>query len=120
VTLVISCASSPNNKIANVCIALNEFPYVRYYMPSSHLPLGPLKPNAQNRPPPPPETASRWRTNLARGSEARAYEAVESDFVTKLLAFRVQQTLEEYKKMNPDFGVSVSTRCHIASADQAT
>ena len=89
-------------------------------MPSSHLPLGPLKPNAQNRPPPPPETASRWRTNLARGSEARAYEAVESDFVTKLLAFRVQQTLEEYKKMNPDFGVSFSTRCHIANADRAT
>ena len=74
-------------------------------MPSNHLPLGPLKPNAQTRPPPPPEGASRWRTNLARGSEARAYESVETEFVTKLLAFMVQTTLEEYKKLNPDFGV---------------
>lgn len=74
-------------------------------MPNTHLPLGPLKPNAQNRPPPPPETASRWRTNLARGSEARAYEAVETDFVTKLLAFLVQDNLEDYKKQNPEFGV---------------
>ncbi|KIM44588.1 hypothetical protein M413DRAFT_442556 [Hebeloma cylindrosporum] len=90
--------------IANVCITLNEFPYIRYYMPSNHLPLGPLKPNAQTRPPPPPEGASRWRTNLARGSEARAYESVETDFVTKLLAFMVQTTLEEHKKLNPDFG----------------
>ncbi|KAH9479547.1 Protein transport protein sec1 [Psilocybe cubensis] len=90
--------------ISNVCISLNEFPYIRFYMPSSHQPLGPLKPNAQTRPPPPPEGASRWRTNLARGAEARAYESVESDFVTKLLAFMVQDALEEHKKMNPDFG----------------
>ncbi|KAF9480487.1 Sec1-like snare protein [Pholiota conissans] len=90
--------------IVNVCVSLNEFPYIRYYMPSTHLPLGPLKPVAQNRPPPPPEGSSRWRTNLARGSEARAYEAVETDFVTKLLAFMVQSNLEEYKKTNPDFG----------------
>ncbi|KAF4610678.1 hypothetical protein D9613_006936 [Agrocybe pediades] len=96
--------------ISNVCIALNEFPYIRYYMPNTHLPLGPLKPNALNRPPPPPETASRWRTNLARGSEARAYEAVETDFVTKLLAFFVQDNLEEYKKQNPEFGKPDATR----------
>lgn len=75
-------------------------------MPSTHLPLGPLKPNAQTRPPPPPEGASRWRTNLARGAEARAYESVESDFVTKLLAFLVQGNLKEHKKLNPEFGVS--------------
>ncbi|KAF8967661.1 Sec1-like snare protein [Flammula alnicola] len=90
--------------IANVCITMNEFPYIRYYMPSTHLPLGPLKPVAQNRPPPPPEGSSRWRTNLARGAEARAYESVETDFVTKLLAFMVQRNLEEYKKLNPEFG----------------
>lgn len=92
-------------KIANVCVTLNEFPFVRYYLPSTYLPLGPLKPIASNRPPPPPEGSSRWRTNLARGSEARTYEAVESDHVTKLLAFMVQETLEEHKKINPDFGV---------------
>jgi len=86
-------------------ITLNEFPYIRFYMPQHHLPLGPLKPTPQNRPPPPPENTQRWRTNLARGGEARAHEAVESDFVTKLLAFKVQDALEEYKKLNPDFGV---------------
>ncbi|KAF8202229.1 Sec1-like snare protein [Pholiota molesta] len=90
--------------IVNICVSLNEFPYIRYYMPSTHLPLGPLKPVAQNRPPPPPEGSSRWRTNLARGADARAYESVETDFVTKLLAFMVQSGLEEYKKANPDFG----------------
>jgi syntaxin-binding protein 1 len=96
------------SKIVNICVSLNEFPYIRYYMPSTHLPLGPLKPVAQNRPPPPPEGSSRWRTNLARGADARAYESVETDFVTKLLAFMVQSGLEEYKKANPDFGVCAS------------
>ncbi|KAF8817446.1 Sec1-like snare protein [Phlegmacium glaucopus] len=90
--------------ITNVCISLNEFPYIRYYMPSTHLPLGPLKPIPQNRPPAAQETTSRWRTNLARGSEARVQESAESDYVTKLLAFMVQGILEEHKKLNPDFG----------------
>lgn len=93
-----------DTKITNVCITLNEFPYIRYYMPTNHQPLGPLKPHNTIRPPP-PENTSRWRTNLARGSEARAYEAVESEFVTKVLAFMVQSDLDEYKKTNPDFGV---------------
>lgn len=74
-------------------------------MPTNHLPLGGLKPSASTRPPPPPETAVRWRTNLARGSEARAYESVESDHATKLLAFMIQQALDEHKKNNPDFPV---------------
>ncbi|KAG6897816.1 hypothetical protein C0992_010620 [Termitomyces sp. T32_za158] len=90
--------------ISNVCIAFNEFPFIRYYVPSHHPPLGALKPHASTRPPPPPETSSRWRTNLARGGEARAYEAVENDHATKILAFFVQNALEEYKKQNPDFG----------------
>ena len=95
-----------HHKIANVCITLNEFPYIRYYVPSNHLPLGPLKPLPQNRPPTAQETTSRWRTNLARGPEARAYESQESDYVTKLLAFMVQEALEEHKKANTDFAVS--------------
>ncbi|KAJ6534642.1 Sec1-like snare protein [Mycena vulgaris] len=89
--------------IANVCITLNEFPLIRYYMPPNHPPLGALKPHASTRPPPPPETSGRWRTNLARGSEARAYESVEGDFATKILAFFVQNNLDEHKKANPEF-----------------
>ena len=102
---------SIHHKITNVCISLNEFPYIRYYVPSNHLPLGPLKPIPQNRPPTAQESTSRWRTNLARGSEARAYESQESDYVTKLLAFMVQGILEEHKKANPDFPVRYSPLC---------
>ncbi|KAI0352131.1 Sec1-like protein [Trametes cingulata] len=89
--------------ITNVCLTLNEYPYIRYYSPTHHAPLGPLRPHASTRPPPPTETAGRWRTNLARGSDARAYESVEGDYVAKVLAFMVQQNLDEYKKANPDF-----------------
>ncbi|GLB41838.1 putative STXBP unc-18 SEC1 family protein [Lyophyllum shimeji] len=89
--------------LTNVCITLNEFPFIRYYVPPHHGPLGALKPHAETRPPPPPESSARWRTNLARGAEARAFESVESDHLTKLLAFMVQRNLEEHKKQNPDF-----------------
>ncbi|KAF7299290.1 hypothetical protein MIND_00877900 [Mycena indigotica] len=96
--------------IANVCITLNEFPYIRYYVPPYHQPLGALKPNASTRAPPPPEGSSRWRTNLARGAEARAFEAAEGDHGTKILAFFVQGALEEYKKANPDFAKDTTGR----------
>ncbi|EIW79319.1 Sec1-like snare protein [Coniophora puteana RWD-64-598 SS2] len=89
--------------IANLCITLNEFPYIRYYFPSHHLPLGPLQPNAQTRAPPPTEGSGRWRTNLARGETARAYEAADTEFATRLLAFMVQQNLDEHKRSNSDF-----------------
>lgn len=74
-------------------------------MPVNHLPLGPLKPHASLRPPPPPENSARWRTNLARGADARAHAAVETEFVAKVLAFMVQTNLDEHKQANPDFGV---------------
>lgn len=92
-----------SKRIADLCITLNEFPYIRYYLPSHHPPLGPLQPNNQTRAPPPPEGSSRWRTNLARGEVARQYEAADTEFVTKLLAVMVQQNLEEHKKANSDF-----------------
>lgn len=94
-----------DEQISNICITLNEFPYIRYYTPPDHAPLGALTPHASTRAPPPPESSGRWRTNLARGSEARAYESVEGDYVTKLLAFMVQNNLDEHKKAYPEFGV---------------
>ncbi|KAF9802173.1 hypothetical protein IEO21_09958 [Rhodonia placenta] len=89
--------------ITNVCITMNEFPYIRYYLPTHHAPLGAFKPHASTRAPPPPENSGRWRTQLARGAEARAYENADTDFVSKVLAFMVQRDLDEYKKANPDF-----------------
>ena len=100
---------SLRDQIVNVCITLNEFPYIRYYLPSNHPPLGPLKPHATTRAPPPAEGSGRWRTNLARGGESRAYESADSDYVAKLLAFMVQAGLDEYKKINPDFPVRLIT-----------
>jgi syntaxin-binding protein 1 len=89
-----------------VCITLNEYPYVRYYMPSHHPPLGPLKPHETTRAAPAPaEGTARWRTNLARGDQARTYEAADSEYVSRLLALQVQGVLDEHKKANPDFPV---------------
>ncbi|KAH8116520.1 Sec1-like protein [Phellopilus nigrolimitatus] len=89
--------------IANICIALNEFPYIRYYTPGHHPPLGPLAPAKVALPPPPPEGSGRWRTNLARGAQAREYEHAENEYVARALAFMVQAALEEYEKNNPEF-----------------
>ncbi|KAF8347811.1 ras opposite [Amanita rubescens] len=95
--------------ISNLCITLNEFPFIRYYVPQNHKPLGPLTPHASIRAPPPAPNSARWRTNLARGSEARAWEAAETDYVTKLLAHMVQQNLDEHKKLDPDFAKTPET-----------
>ncbi|KIY71905.1 ras opposite [Cylindrobasidium torrendii FP15055 ss-10] len=96
--------------ITNILISLNEFPFIRYYTPNNHPPLGPLRPHTSTRPPPPKADAGRWRTNLARGADARAFEAVESEYVAKLLAFMVQSNLEEHKKADSAFGKVDSTR----------
>jgi hypothetical protein len=60
-------------QIANVCITLNEFPYIRYYVPANHGPLGALRPHESTRPAAAraqPENSLRWRTNLARGESS--------------------------------------------------
>ena len=64
-------------QIANVCITLNEYPYIRYYMPAHHGPLGALRPHESTRvvQRPANENSLRWRTNLARGDQARQSEA---------------------------------------------
>ncbi|KAH9977523.1 Sec1-like protein [Russula compacta] len=90
--------------IANVCITLNEYPYIRYYIPANHGPLGALRPHESTRATArPPENSLRWRTNLARGENARQYEAAEAEVLTRVLAFEVQTMLDDYKRANPDF-----------------
>ncbi|KAH8832694.1 Sec1-like protein [Flagelloscypha sp. PMI_526] len=87
--------------ISNVCISLDEYPFIRYFFPSHRSPLGPLTPHASTRPAAAPEPGHRWRTNMARGEQARQYESVEGDHVSKLIALNVQRTLDDYKKSNP-------------------
>jgi syntaxin-binding protein 1 len=98
-------------QIANVCITLNEFPYIRYYVPANHGPLGALRPHESTRAVArPPENSLRWRTNLARGDQARQFEAAEAEVLSRVLAFEVQAALDEYKRANPDFPVRTCTR----------
>ena len=93
-------------QIANVCITLNEYPYIRYYLPANHGPLGALRPHESTRATArPPENSLRWRTNLARGENARQYEAAEAEVLSRVLAFEVQTMLDDYKRANPDFPV---------------
>jgi syntaxin-binding protein 1 len=94
-------------QIANVCITLNEYPYIRYYIPAHHGPLGALRPHESTRPVQRPanENSLRWRTNLARGDQARQTEAAEAEVVSRVLAFEIQSALDDYKRANPDFPV---------------
>lgn len=91
--------------IANVCITLNEYPYIRYYVPAHHGPLGALRPHESTRATPRPATENslRWRTNLARGEQARQTEAAEAEVLSRVLALEIQAALDEYKRANPDF-----------------
>jgi syntaxin-binding protein 1 len=98
-------------QIANVCITLNEFPYIRYYVPAHHGPLGALRPHESTRAVArPPENSLRWRTNLARGDQARQFEAADAEVLSRVLAFEVQAALDEYKRANPDFPVRACMR----------
>lgn len=89
--------------LLNVCIALEEYPLVRYYLPSHHKPLGPFAPPPESQAP--PDVSSRWRTTLARGDVGRAESEANSAHPTKLLAYMVQQELDDYKKATSDFPV---------------
>lgn len=101
-------------QIANVCVTLNEFPYIRYYVPVNHGPLGALQPNESTRAVArPPENSLRWRTNLARGDQARQYEAAEAEVLSRVLAVEVQAALDEYKRANPEFPVRACLRVCI-------
>jgi syntaxin-binding protein 1 len=93
-------------QIANVCITLNEYPYIRYYTPGDHGPLGALRPLESTRAAPrQAENSLRWRTNLARGEQARQQEAADAEVLSRVLAFEIQATLDEYKRVNPEFPV---------------
>lgn len=83
-------------------------PYIRFYQPQHHPPLGPFAP-AQNALPAPPkvqEGSGRWRTNLAKGAVAREFEYTESESALRVLARLVQQALDDHQRINPEFPVS--------------
>jgi syntaxin-binding protein 1 len=97
--------------ILNVCVSMEEYPLVRYYLPPHHKPLGPFTPPPESRAPT-AEGSYRWRTTLARGDVGRAEADADSAHLTKILAYMVQQELDEYKKATPDFPVSIGRRAY--------
>lgn len=91
----------------NVLTTLNENPYIRYYQPTHHPPLGPLAPGSstglhnQQRQAEQQQQGSSLRWRAAMGS-SRAQEA-QGDSLSKVLAQRIQHDLDHYAETNPDF-----------------
>ncbi|KAG8853163.1 vacuolar sorting protein VPS33/slp1, partial [Serendipita sp. 411] len=87
--------------IANVCIKMNENPVIRYYLPSHHPAVGPLstfhRKQAERED---SGRADRWRDALGVGSKV---DHSGDDHLCKILAVMVQEELDMYKRVNPDW-----------------
>ncbi len=120
---VLKCGLSAPPQLLNVLATLGENPYIRYYAPTHHPPLGPLAlaatpgslAPASAAPPSsahPGDVPQRWRAALsslpaALGQRAHEYSG---DQVCKRLAVEVQRALDEYGAENPEFPVGVRWR----------
>ncbi|RXK36602.1 syntaxin-binding protein 1 [Tremella mesenterica] len=91
--------------ILNLLATINENPYIRYYQPAHHQPLGPLANQATTSSLSPPAQqhpqSLRWRSAMG-GSGSRAPEPV-GEHLSKKIALQVQADLDEYMTNNPDF-----------------
>lgn len=92
-------------QILNVLATLNENPYIRYYQPHHHGPLGPLSERGvqSTRAPPPQQeqnnSSLRWRSALG----SRTHQAPVGDYLSKKIAVQVQNDLDQYMANNPEF-----------------
>ncbi|BEI82705.1 hypothetical protein CcaverHIS002_0305730 [Cutaneotrichosporon cavernicola] len=91
--------------ILNVLATLNENPYIRYYQPHHHAPLGPLSErgvqSSRVAPIEPEQNQSlRWRSALGSRSSQKA---PVGDYLSKKIAEQVQSDLDEYMTNNPEF-----------------
>ncbi|PVG04916.1 Sec1-like protein [Serendipita vermifera] len=85
--------------IGNVLIQMNENPSIRYYLPSHHPAVGPL--SVPHRPGlSPTESSSGWRDALRVGSRV---DTSDEDHLCKILAFMVQEELDMYRRVNPNW-----------------
>lgn len=112
-------------QILNLLATLNENPYIRFYQPAHHGPLGALAltasgqgqgqapgagggavPSAQARGDQP--QSLRWRSAMAGGPPAGGSRPgqVQPEHLSKRLANEVQGCLDEYMRNNPEFPVS--------------
>ncbi|CAK9783281.1 Sec1-like protein [Cutaneotrichosporon oleaginosum] len=92
--------------ILSTLATLNENPYIRYYQPHHHAPLGPLSERgvqSSRAPPPEPDqnpSSLRWRSALGSRS---SHKPPVGDYLSKKIAVQVQSDLDEYMTNNPEF-----------------
>lgn len=94
-------------QLLNVLATLNENPYIRYYQPTHHQPLGPLAPSSHSSslaPPQPQPQSLRWRS--AMGGKDTSVGQPQGEYLSRKLAMQVQNDLDEYMANNPEFPVS--------------
>lgn len=95
-------------QILDVLTTIGENPYIRYYQPTHHAPLGPLvetmnqpgHASQQQQQQQPQGSSLRWRA--AMGSSSRSAE-VTGEYLCKKIATQVQQELDQYLATNPEF-----------------
>lgn len=124
-------------KMINLLATLNENPYIRYYQPNHHPPLGPLanqQTGATLAAPPPASQSLRWRSAVGDQGSARSPGQgapgvggpTGPEYLSGKIAKRIQEDLDEYMVNNPEFPVSPCgvlgkrgyvvpcTKCHVS------
>ncbi len=98
-------------QILNLLATTNEHPYIRYYQPSHHPPLGPLaqsssssrlSPMSQQQQQP---QSLRWRSAMGGSNGNSRVAEPMGEYLSKKIAVQVQNDLDEYTTANPEFPV---------------
>ncbi|KAL7425231.1 syntaxin binding protein 1 [Cryptotrichosporon argae] len=93
--------------LLNFLATINENPYIRYYQPTHHAPLGVLASQPSSSlaaPAPAAPTSLRWRSQMQATSSRDTGE-----YVSKKLAVQLQNDLDAYMAGNPDFATAASS-----------
>ncbi|WWD20443.1 hypothetical protein CI109_104919 [Kwoniella shandongensis] len=89
--------------ILNLLATVGENPYIRYYQPHHHPPLGPLAHTAQAAAPAQQQNPQSLRWRSAMGATSQRPSEVLGEHLSKKIAFQVQNDLDEYLTNNPEF-----------------
>ncbi|KAK8849808.1 hypothetical protein IAR55_005144 [Kwoniella newhampshirensis] len=89
--------------ILNLLATINENPYIRYYQPHHHAPLGPLAHTVQAAAPVQQQNPQSLRWRSAMGASSPRPSEVVGEHLSKRIAFQVQNDLDEYLTNNPEF-----------------
>ncbi|WWC73866.1 uncharacterized protein I206_107838 [Kwoniella pini CBS 10737] len=88
--------------ILNFLATIDESPYVRYYQPHHHSPLGPLAAQQQTSAPVQQQAPQSLRWRSAMGAGPKTPEIV-GEHLSKKIAGQLQMDLDEYLQNNPEF-----------------